>query len=168
MSKAPARPVRKGWGPAANPCYHTHPAIVAGGPFPIVNFAVGVLDDGRRREAAGASARPGLSEFLTLRVPTFPCFAQRASGQTLSHSDDLRRVPAEASRRWNIAPIERRGGRSRWQRGELVQDRPEPLGAVGRHRQHPVFARPHPTRPQRHQISAAVPTAVDRSTDVET
>jgi hypothetical protein len=93
---------------------------------------------------------------------TFPCFAPRASGQTLSHSDDLRRVPAAASRRWNIAPIERSRGRSRRQRGELVQDRPEPLGAVGRRRQHPMFAQLHPTRPPTaSDFSLAVPTKTD-------
>jgi hypothetical protein len=60
----------------------------------------------------------------------FPRFAVRTGGQALAHSDDLHCVPSAASRRRNIALVERCGGRSRGQRGEFTQDRPKSFGAV--------------------------------------
>jgi len=88
------------------------------------------------------------------KVPSVFCSAD------LSHSDDLRFVPSAASRRWNIALIECCRGCSRGQRGELVEERSEPLCAAGTFKTLSVLS--FMRSPSAHQVYCSSPPSDGR------
>jgi hypothetical protein len=98
-----------------------------------------------------SSERRGtVSQAVTLQKPLPRSAPWRTIGQTITHADHLRRVPSTASRRRHIASIELCRDSISGQRGELLQDRPEPLGAICRRSQKSMSAK-HMHAPRAHQ-----------------